>query len=167
KLSARGTEEYVSALTWLLTVIVPGLMATVFFDAIVATHYVLHNWRVVNAVFPWLSYFTSYFAEAQAAGASGAASSEWLEGYRLTPNNFYIIKAVLQPFGLFVALGAITYLARRQTRVAREEEKLNGLGALEGSMECELPQIRGVGQLDLGDAGANQTRGMYSIDLRD
>ncbi|RPA77592.1 hypothetical protein BJ508DRAFT_417020 [Ascobolus immersus RN42] len=169
KISARGSEEFISSLTWLLLVIIPGLLWTVLFNAIVSTHYGLHNWKVLNSTWEWWGYFTRYIAASQAATSD--ASGVFLEGYRRTPEGFQIIQAVLQPLGVVLALGAVTYLARRELRVRREEEKLGGLGALEGSYDVELPQIRGVSQLDLGEVGQGGERqggrGMMSIDLRD
>lgn len=129
------------------------MLWTTLFNAILTTHYIVPNFATISNIFPWLSYFTSALSSPLFASSS---TTTWITEYRLTSPNFFIVKAVLQPLGLVIALGGLVALCRRMNRVVREEEKVGCMGALEG---CEAPpQVR----LEVGVG-----RGMQSIDLRD
>lgn len=110
----------------LLFIAVGGLLLSTLFQLVVAVHYVMHNWTVINSFLAWTKFIDAYPKRATVF-QSIVPPDGFLEGYRITANGFPVAKAVLVPFGIVVACAALSWLHHGRSKKNYAAEQ-NGNG---------------------------------------
>ncbi|KAF2004459.1 hypothetical protein P154DRAFT_519329, partial [Amniculicola lignicola CBS 123094] len=92
-----------------------GLLLSTLFRVVVATAFVLPNWRVVSNTDKWVEWIVEYFPNYDPLNWTPDVvpqiPEKFLEGYRLTANGFPIAQALLEPLGIVLAAAAVVYVA--------------------------------------------------------
>ncbi|KAF2187522.1 hypothetical protein K469DRAFT_685985 [Zopfia rhizophila CBS 207.26] len=85
---------------WLL-VAATGFLLSTMFRVVVATHFVLWNWKVVTDILRWFTWIDTYPTLGPTQRIT--ALDGFLVGYRMTVDGFPVVQAVLEPLGIVLA----------------------------------------------------------------
>ena len=83
-------------------------------------HFVYWNWAVVTDFEPWGRFFLSY-PETTSVRDEIVPPDGFLQGYRITADGFPIAQAVIEPFGVVLAIAGVVLAATVEMRERRHQ----------------------------------------------